>query len=77
MRVNPSYLSSAGDGKEKVAGQFTDRHSVENVSWRDAVSFCNKLSVREKRLPCYVISGNSVKPVAGNGYRLSDPSQGV
>jgi len=43
---------------------------VEMVSWLDAVDFCNKLSVRERRRPCYVIEGDNVTVVAGDGYRL-------
>jgi formylglycine-generating enzyme required for sulfatase activity len=43
---------------------------VEKVTWFDAVEFCNKLSTREKRSPCYRIDGTKVELVAGNGYRL-------
>ncbi len=48
MGVNPSWFSSNGLGKDNVAGQSTDRHPVENVSWLDAVTFCNKLSELER-----------------------------
>ena len=47
MGKNPSYFSATGGGKDKVAGQSTGQHPVENVSWLDAVKFCNKLSERE------------------------------
>ena len=43
---------------------------MENVSWLDAVKFCNKLSEREKRTPFYRIDGTEVTIVGGNGYRL-------
>jgi len=43
---------------------------VENVSWLDAVKFCNKLSEREKRTPFYRIGGSEVTVIGGNGYRL-------
>ncbi|MFO0958306.1 MAG: formylglycine-generating enzyme family protein [Isosphaeraceae bacterium] len=43
---------------------------VERVSWLDAVKFCNKLSEREKRRPCYRIEGEKVTIQGGNGYRL-------
>jgi formylglycine-generating enzyme required for sulfatase activity len=41
---NPSSFSPQGDRKEQVAGMSTDRFPVENVSWHDAVAFCDKLS---------------------------------
>ena len=43
---------------------------VENVSWLEAVGFCNKLSKREKRTPFYRINGTEVTIFGGNGYRL-------
>ncbi len=43
---------------------------VERVSWVDAVTFCNKLSEKERRTPCYRINGEDVAVVVGNGYRL-------
>jgi len=70
MGSNPSHFSSAGDGTDKMAGRSTSRHPVERVSWLNAVDFCNKLSVREKRRPCYVIEGENVTVVEGDGYRL-------
>jgi formylglycine-generating enzyme required for sulfatase activity len=72
MGNNPSYFSSAGGGKDKVAGQLTDRHPVENVSWLDAVRFCNKLNEREGMKPFYKIMGEnvSVPDGKGSGYRL-------
>jgi len=70
MGANPSHFCGTGDGKDKVVGRPTSRHPVEMVSWLQAVDFCNKLSVREKRQPCYVIEGDNVTGVEGTGYRL-------
>jgi formylglycine-generating enzyme required for sulfatase activity len=39
MGNNPSSFSSKGDGRNRVVGQSTDQHPVENVSWLDAVAF--------------------------------------
>jgi len=45
---------------------------VENVSWYDAIEYCNKRSLKEKLTPVYIISKN--KDVRwnrnANGYRL-------
>ena len=50
-----------------------DNLPVENVSWLDAVTFCNALSKAEGRTPVYTI-GDGGKSVswnrAANGYRL-------
>lgn len=45
---------------------------VESVSWYDAVSFANKLSVKEGLEKCYEIDGNDVKWVVEDcsGWRL-------
>jgi formylglycine-generating enzyme required for sulfatase activity len=58
MGQNPSFF------------QGSDDLPVEGVSWLDAVRFCNELSEREERQPCYQINGEKVTIVAGNGYRL-------
>jgi formylglycine-generating enzyme required for sulfatase activity len=44
MGTNPSYFSAQGEGKGKVRGMKTRAFPVENVSWKDAVEFCQRLS---------------------------------
>ena len=44
---------------------------VENVTWYNAVSFCNKLSEKEGRQAVYTIDGTTVTADwSKNGYRL-------
>jgi formylglycine-generating enzyme required for sulfatase activity len=48
---NPSYFSSSGGGKAKVAGLDTSRFPVETVSWEDADEFCQVLTRQDKAKP--------------------------
>lgn len=44
---------------------------VTNITWYDAVQYCNKLSQNEGLTPCYTISENTVTwDRSANGYRL-------
>ena len=43
---------------------------MEQVSWHDAVSFCNALSRQEGLELYYQIDGEKVSICGGNGYRL-------
>lgn len=44
---------------------------VENVTWLDAVAYCNALSLEEGLAPCYTIDGSSITwDKSANGYRL-------
>ena len=47
MGVNPSVFSAKGQGQDRVVGRSTAHYPVENVSWLDAVRFCNTLSEKE------------------------------
>src|SRR5205823_779562 len=46
----------------------TDEHPVVNVSWNDAIAFCNQLSEMEGVKPYYQF-GDGTKS-GGDGYRL-------
>ena len=44
---------------------------IENVTWYDAVAYCNALSLQEGLKPCYTISGSTITwNLNANGYRL-------
>jgi formylglycine-generating enzyme required for sulfatase activity/serine/threonine protein kinase len=76
MGNNPSHFSSTGAGKRQIAGQATDSYPVENVSWFDAIRFCNAMSRRDRLAPYYAKGGRSapqdvrIPSLAGTGYRL-------
>ncbi len=51
-------------------GEADDR-PVNNISWFEAVAFCNQLSEREGLSPCYLTDQSVVTwQTAANGYRL-------
>ena len=64
MKSNPSTFK----GKTKP---------VENISWFDAIGFCNVLSEKEGLTPCYkIMRNNSVTcDWNANGYRLPTESE--
>ena len=48
-----------------------DTHPVNNVSWYDAVAFCNALSTKDCLNPVYMICGSTVTvDWSTNGYYL-------
>lgn len=62
------YRQLTGDTPSTFKG--SEFLPVEQVTWFDAVRFCNQLSEREHRLPYYKIDGKDVTILGGNGYRL-------
>ncbi len=74
MGINPSKLSSNGDNAP-----------VETVTWYDCISYCNKLSLSEGKIPCYNINGETnpsnwtvgtiVCDFSAKGYRLATEAE--
>ncbi len=61
MGSNPSHFSSCGS-----------TCPVENVSWLDAVAYCNALSAKAGLTACYQVSGKTARfaGLSCRGYRL-------
>jgi formylglycine-generating enzyme required for sulfatase activity len=64
------YAAVAGSDPGWPKGDSDDR-PINNVSWFDAVDFCNRLSERKGLVPCYERTGGEVKwHHEAGGYRL-------
>lgn len=62
------YEEVMGENPSNFSG---DNLPVENVTWYDAIEYCNKLSEREELTPVYTIDGENVSwDRSANGYRL-------
>ncbi|MBQ1592493.1 MAG: SUMF1/EgtB/PvdO family nonheme iron enzyme [Treponema sp.] len=65
MGENPSYFQLSNDDLDDDEREAleeegdTANNPVENVSWFDAVYFCNKLSIKEGLTPAYSVDGET------------------
>jgi len=65
------YCVATGTAKPGDNGWGRGSRPVINVSWYDAVAYCNWRSQQEGKTPAYTISGTNVSCDFGtNGYRL-------
>ena len=63
MGENPSYFcrdnEDLDEDEVKNLKRNTSNYPVENVSWYDAIYFCNKLSVKKGLQPVYAVDGET------------------
>ena len=58
MEMNPSGFNGSA-GREPINGEVQENRPVEQVSWYDAIVFCNKLSIMEGLSPAYKINDST------------------
>ena len=62
------YEAVMGNNPSNRKGSYLP---VENVTWYDAIAYCNALSQHEGLTPCYEVTGTNVTwHLDANGYRL-------
>ena len=70
MSYNPSFYNSTNSYPN------TDDHPVEQVTWYDAINFCNSLSLKQGLTPCYSNQSNSFSIQQGETVIWSRSSDG-
>ncbi len=63
------YFAITNEDPSTIKGK---RHPVETVTWKDAIIFCNSLSIKTELNPCYLIQDNEtiIFDITANGFRL-------
>ncbi|MBL1421746.1 MAG: formylglycine-generating enzyme family protein [Alphaproteobacteria bacterium] len=54
---------------------LADHAPVENVSWHDAIDFCNQLSEQMGFEPCYIVNELVGIDASANGFRLPNEAE--
>ena len=61
MQINPTFYEE----------DMGENRPVGNISWYEAVEFCNRLSINDGFEPCYIMKDKNVEcNFNANGYRL-------
>ncbi|MCK6573810.1 SUMF1/EgtB/PvdO family nonheme iron enzyme [Myxococcota bacterium] len=70
------YQATTGANPSKFSDQSNGRHPVEQVSWNDAIQYCNALSAREGRAAAWTQRGDLwVRVPNAEGYTLPTEAQ--
>lgn len=74
------YKSVTGKNPSRFLDKDSNNYPVENITWLDAINFCNALSKLHKLRSCYMLTGSTVKWMEGTsciGYRLPSEDEWV
>lgn len=56
---DPSDASAYDKDGNKLTGDDVKNNPVNNITWYDALVYCNTRSIKEKLTPCYTIDGKT------------------
>ena len=59
MGSDPSTAGAYDKDGNKLTGDAANNNPVNNVSWYDALVYCNTRSIKENLTPCYAIGGKT------------------
>ena len=59
MEIDTSTAVAYDKDGNKLIGDDALNNPVDNVSWYDAIVYCNKLSIKENLSPCYSINDST------------------